>query len=120
MQHYLDGMFPLQRDANGKLLRDSDGKLVGCVEEGDNEFMESEVIIGNDEGADIEGDLEGEQVQIHSVSPTILRKRATFRREGVVKMRVRELSRLWQYRDGGSPEERKERRNREVRKGVTI
>ncbi|KAK4664898.1 uncharacterized protein QC763_508620 [Podospora pseudopauciseta] len=120
VQHYLDGMFPLQRDANGKLLRDSDGKLVGCVEEGDNEFMESEVIIGNDEGADIEGDLEGEQVQIHSVSPTILRKRATFRREGVVKMRVRELSRLWQYRDGGSPEERKEKRNREVRKGVTI
>lgn len=120
VQHYLDGMFPLQRDANGKLLRDSDGILVGCVEEGDNEFMESEVIIGNNEGADIEGDLEGEQVQIHSVSPTILRKRATFRREGVVKMRVRELSRLWQYRDGGSPEERKERRNREVRKGVTI
>ncbi|KAK4653631.1 hypothetical protein QC762_508620 [Podospora pseudocomata] len=120
VQHYLDGMFPLQRDANGKLLRDSDGKLVGCVEEGDNEFMESEVIIGNDEGADIEGDLEGEQVQIHSVSPTILRKRATFRREGVVKMRVRELSRLWQYRDGGSPEERKGRRNGEVRKGVTI
>ncbi|KAK0673621.1 hypothetical protein QBC41DRAFT_311193 [Cercophora samala] len=119
VQHYLDGMFPLQRDANGKLLRDSDGNLVGCVEEGDNEFMESEVIIGNNEGADIEGDLEGEQVQVHSVSPTILRKRATFRREGVVKMRVRELSRLWQYRDGGSPEEHKGRR-RDVRKGVTM
>ncbi|KAK4172829.1 hypothetical protein QBC36DRAFT_196069 [Triangularia setosa] len=120
VQHYLDGMFPLQRDASGNLLRDADGKLIGCVEEGDNEFMESEVIIGGNEGAAIEGDLEGEQVEIHSVSPIVPRKRATFRREGVVKMRVRELSRLWQYRDGGSPEEFKGRRKGEVRKGVTL
>ncbi|KAK4203552.1 hypothetical protein QBC40DRAFT_274508 [Triangularia verruculosa] len=120
VQHYLDGMFPLQRDANGKLLRDAEGNLIGCVQEGDNEFMESEVIIGGNEGAGIEGDLEGEQVGVHGVSPTVLRKRATFRREGAVKMRVRELSRLWQYRDGGSPEEFKGRTKGEVRKGVTL
>lgn len=92
VQYYFDGMFFFQCDVNGKFLCDSDGKLVGCVEEGDNEFMESEVIIGNDEGVDIEGDLEGEQVQIYSVSFMILRKRVMFRWEGVVKMRVRELS----------------------------
>ncbi|KAK0721436.1 hypothetical protein B0T21DRAFT_294635 [Apiosordaria backusii] len=133
VQHYLDGMFPLQRDANGNLLRDKDGTLVGCVEEGENEFMESEVVIGGDksqrdEGDEIEeehdGDGEvGESVQIHSVSPIILRKRGTFRREGSskpVKMKVRELSRLWQYRDGRNPEEFKGRRKREVRKGVTL
>ena len=50
VQHYLDGMFPLRRDAaTGKLLRDARGVPLGAAEEegeGVNAFMESEVLVG--------------------------------------------------------------------------
>ncbi|ROT35737.1 hypothetical protein SODALDRAFT_283286 [Sodiomyces alkalinus F11] len=99
-QHYLNGMFPLERDPNT-------GRLVGCAE--DNEFMESEILVGSEDtvghhareafeiswlgsGGFGSGDVPAE-VAVHGVS----RRKS----KGVVK--VKELSRLWMYRNGMSP-----------------
>lgn len=126
IQHYLDGMFPLAKDA-------VTGKLVGCREVG-NEFMESEIIIGKsgDAGAcereafassylgcsDDDSDGEEEQrgkksgtaavasreVLMHNgESPIALRRRLGLPTE---KVKVKELSRLWKYRNGRSPVEK--------------
>ncbi|KAK4042982.1 hypothetical protein C8A01DRAFT_13427 [Parachaetomium inaequale] len=122
VQHYLDGMFPLARDpATGELLRDREnGVPLGAEEEG-NEFMESEVLVGGGgDGTGREGSGEQEdeddgeeEVEVHGVSPVLERKGSLLslslkegrkRREGV-KVKVKELSRLWQYRNGRSPEE---------------
>ncbi|KAK0625322.1 hypothetical protein B0T17DRAFT_491922 [Bombardia bombarda] len=124
-QHYLDGMFPLERDV-------ASGEFVGCLDEGvdgGNEFMESEVTVGV-EGDEMEnareamgvswlgdrgpydGDLGG-GVEIHGGSPILRRGRRGRRREdgegeedGERKVRVKELSRLWLYRNGRSPEDK--------------
>jgi hypothetical protein len=127
VQHYLDGMFPLRRDAKtgGLMMREGGGGDVPWgaeEEEGENEFMESEVLIGgggdgtgreegegmdNDDDDDDGGD--GEEVEVHSVSPVLERRGSVFgkgkRREEGVRVKVKELSRLWQYRNGRSPEE---------------
>jgi hypothetical protein len=120
VQHYLDGMFPLRRDeATGALVRvKGTGVPWGCAEEG-NGFMEGEVGIEEAEGAD--GDVEsvedgedgGEgEVEVLGVSPTspvsgaLLLGRRGREGEGTVRVRVKELSRLWQYRNGRSPEEK--------------
>jgi hypothetical protein len=126
VQHYMDGMFPLARD-------DVTGQLVGCKEVG-NEFMESEIVIGRsgDAGAnereafassylgcsDDDSDGEGErrkrsleagavaagEVLMHNgESPLALRKRLGLPTE---KVKVKELSRLWKYRNGRSPVEK--------------
>ncbi len=119
-QHYLDGMFPLER-AKGK------GKgFVGCQEEG-NEFMESEIVIGAEgdelssvrEAMDVSwmgsnAEVIAGAVAIHGGSPVEQRGRFRSRiapatqpggrRETRVK--VKELSRLWQYRNGRSPAEK--------------
>lgn len=118
VQHYLDGMFPLQVDS-------VTGQLVGCREFG-NEFMESEVIIGKagDERSAVreafassylgclEDELEDEKggggaagvVSMHNgESPIALRKRLGL---PVGKVQVKELSRLWKYRNGKSPVEK--------------
>ncbi|KAG7126722.1 hypothetical protein HYQ44_000442 [Verticillium longisporum] len=101
-QHYLDGMFPLERDP-------VTNKLTRCAEE--NEFMESEVQVGT-EGAAGQNAREafeiswlgdtgfgsgevGEQVEVHGDQV------GRHRRKGVVK--VKDLSRLWMYRNGMSP-----------------
>lgn len=130
-QHYLDGMFPLAHDANtGKLACDPrTGAFVGCAETG-NEFMESEIVVGSEgdeatdereamatswmgSGCDVE---EAErQVELHDTSPVTpvsLTQRGRFRtREGGqkglgAKVKVKELSRLWKYRNGRSPVEK--------------
>ncbi|KAK0611580.1 hypothetical protein B0T14DRAFT_530699 [Immersiella caudata] len=121
VQHYLDGMFPLEKgQTNPK-------KFTGCQEEG-NEFMESEIVIGAEgnemdsvrEAMDVswlarggEKDGEGREVEIHGGSP--VEQKGRFRsRTGAVeadgrrvtRVKVKELSRLWQYRNGRSPEEK--------------
>ncbi|KAK3319842.1 hypothetical protein B0T19DRAFT_361541 [Cercophora scortea] len=114
-QHYLDGMFPLERDAQT-------GAFLGCADV--NEFMESEIVVGV-EGDEMEnarearevsswlgnghGNPDDEPVEVHGDSPVERRGRAR-RRDGpppatpVTKAKVKEMSRLWQYRNGRCPE----------------
>lgn len=106
-QHYLDGMFPLKRDP-------VTGELIGADEE-DNEFMDEIVKLGS-EGAAMENIREafdityaGTQgfgsgevntpVEVHGVSDKKVKKKA--RRE----VKMKDLSRLWSYRNGRSPPE---------------
>jgi hypothetical protein len=119
VQHYLDGMFPLKRDAvTGELVRDpKTGVPVGVDEV--SEFMESEVLVGGGgDGTGRDGREEGEdeevEVEMFGESPVLERKgglglvkgrRGGGRRREGVKVKVKELSRLWQYRNGRSPEE---------------
>ncbi|KAJ6441169.1 alpha/beta-Hydrolase [Purpureocillium lavendulum] len=101
-QHYLDGMFPLKRDP-------ATGRFTGADE--DNEFMEEVIEMGK-EGAAMDNAREafdisyaGTQgfgsgdistpVEVHGVAD----KKGKRRRE----VRVKELSRLWRYRNGMSP-----------------
>ncbi|AEO59922.1 hypothetical protein MYCTH_2308601 [Thermothelomyces thermophilus ATCC 42464] len=129
VQHYLDGMFPLRRDpATGELARNADGVPLGVEEEG-NEFMESEVLVGG--GGDGTGREEGEgeelsdgeaadgeeqeQVEVVDVSPEPARaesgdgavspRKTRRKRQEGVRVKVKDVSRLWQYRNGRSPEE---------------
>lgn len=126
IQHYMDGMFPLARDA-------VTGQLVGCLEVG-NEFMESEIVVGragdagtnereafassylgcSDDDSDGEGErgkrsgaagaaAAGEVLMHNGESPLALRKRLGLPTE---KVKVKELSRLWKYRNGRSPVEK--------------
>ncbi|KAH8888640.1 hypothetical protein GQ53DRAFT_243767 [Thozetella sp. PMI_491] len=131
-QHYLDGMFPLARDpATGQLARDpGTGALLGCAEDG-NEFMESEIVIGHlgDEinnareameiswlgsGFDRDAELTRlREVEVHFGSSPVARRgrwrsRADAQTGGrrAAKLKVKELSRLWKYRNGKSPQEK--------------
>lgn len=93
-QHYLNAMFPLQRDA-------ATGQLVGCAET--NAFMEGEVTVGADGGdgpGGVDREVDGEQQQ-----QTGSRGAGLMGRDGAGTMtrKVKELSRLWQYRNGRSP-----------------
>jgi hypothetical protein len=127
-QHYLDGMFPLARDGKGE--------IVGCLdgETGDgggerNEFMESEVFVGDAGDREdmareaLQGSWLGDGgdgtarggVEVHSSSPVELRRRMkrmvppggpVKRTESGVKMKVKDLSRLWLYRNGKSPSDK--------------
>lgn len=86
-QHYLNAMFPLERDGET-------GELVGCADT--NAFMEGDVTVAA-RGEDPDGgDDVDEQLP---ASPGMLG------REGAVTMtrKVKELSRLWQYRNGRIP-----------------
>ncbi|CAK7217016.1 hypothetical protein SEUCBS140593_003062 [Sporothrix eucalyptigena] len=115
-QHYLDGMFPLARHPQTN-------EILGCAETG-NEFMESEVEVGRDgdESAVVheaferswlaalggEGEAEGESenggapplVEIHANSPILARQASHSR-----PVKVKDVSRLWQYRNGKSPDD---------------
>lgn len=116
VQHYLDSMFPLEKHA------DPAKGFVGCLEEG-NEFMESEIVIGA-EGEEMaavreamgaswlaRGDRDSAGgVEIHGGSPVETRGRFRSRVGEVgengrreTKVKVKELSRLWLYRNGKSP-----------------
>lgn len=84
-QHYLNAMFPLERD--GKT-----GEPVRCAET--NDFMEDEVTVsGRAEGG---GDTDDGQPP---GSPGMLGRGGA----ETMTRKVKELSRLWQYRNGGSP-----------------
>ncbi|KAK2044333.1 hypothetical protein LZ31DRAFT_466620 [Colletotrichum somersetense] len=95
-QHYLDGMFPLARDPET-------GKFTGASEE--NDFMDSEIQVGQegDAGANAREAYEvsylgrgfASEVELHGE-----RLRGRHRKRTV---KVKELSRLWLYRNGLSP-----------------
>lgn len=112
-QHYLDGMFPLARG--------EDGHFTGCAESG-NDFMESEIVFGavGDGGHDAREAFESSwlgsredmteeerararEVEIHNpdTGTPIHRRTQPNGRPATVK----ELSRLWKYRNGKSPAE---------------
>ncbi|KAL2279788.1 hypothetical protein FJTKL_13157 [Diaporthe vaccinii] len=86
-QHYLNAMFPLQRDGGT-------GELVGCAET--NAFMEGEVTVGaRAEGGGDADDDDGKPPG----SPGMLGRGGA----ETMTRKVKELSRLWQYRNGRSP-----------------
>ncbi|PHH84228.1 hypothetical protein CDD83_2278 [Cordyceps sp. RAO-2017] len=88
-QHYLDGMFPLARDPRT-------GALVGADER--NDFMEEPVRVG-DEGDAMHGQREAiELAYAVTLGPAAARR--ALRKKHV---RVKDLSRLWGYRNGRSP-----------------
>ncbi|EHA48560.1 hypothetical protein MGG_00837 [Pyricularia oryzae 70-15] len=121
--HYLDGMFPLRRDESAP------GGFSGCIEagpaeEGLNDFMDSEVVVGGGGGANavvdvagaafksswvgvLKNEMEGlpaaaaqaaDEVEVMNAGQGLGKGAArTFK--------VKQLSRLWQYRDGRSPED---------------
>ena len=137
VQHYLDGMFPLAKDREGKLLGCLDEDTAGFAAGEDkstpkrNDFMESEVSIGaaGDSGEMANEAMEGSWigcgkaaagVEVHSNSLIAGRGRLRSRLFGGVgaasvlpppgrtdtgvKMKVKDLSRLWLYRNGRSPD----------------
>ncbi|QPC73949.1 hypothetical protein HYE68_004701 [Fusarium pseudograminearum] len=103
-QHYLNAMFPLKQDADT-------GEYTGADE--DNEFMEEEFKVGEEGSASanareaFEISWAGTQgfgtgdastpIEIHGISEKL--KRAT-ENNGI---RVKDVSRLWSYRNGRSP-----------------
>ncbi|KAK7992047.1 hypothetical protein PG996_012938 [Apiospora saccharicola] len=116
-QHYLDGMFPLRRDADGNaIVTVAEG---GGCDEDNNDFMESVVERGGrgTEGEDaregfanswalleLAGKREDSKDQIHSevaVHGSFHGKMLDDGRD----VKVKDLSRLWQYRNGKSPPE---------------
>ncbi|RYP74170.1 hypothetical protein DL769_004085 [Monosporascus sp. CRB-8-3] len=105
-QHYLNGMFPLARDG-------STGKFVGCADS--NEFMDTVVEIGEvgvsggmREGlqsscAALRRDAEALEAAGVTVHGSFFNLHEKDIRDG--KVRVKNLSRLWLYRNGMSPPE---------------
>ncbi|OLN94211.1 hypothetical protein CCHL11_02838 [Colletotrichum chlorophyti] len=97
-QHYLNGMFPLAKDPET-------GEFVGAAEE--NDFMESEIQVGRqgDAGQNAREAFEvsylgrdfSNEVEFHGE-----RVKGRHRKKTV---KVKDLSRLWLYRNGGSPRE---------------
>ncbi|KOS18134.1 hypothetical protein ESCO_002736 [Escovopsis weberi] len=102
VQHYLDSMFPLARD------RDS-GEFVGADE--DNDFME-EVIKFGEEGTAMDNAREAFEISYGGTggfgtgditTPVEVYDRFDARRRAKKGVKVKELSRLWLYRNGLSP-----------------
>ncbi|KAK1979202.1 hypothetical protein LZ30DRAFT_751575 [Colletotrichum cereale] len=99
-QHYLDGMFPLARDSET-------GEFIGASDE--SEFMETEIQVGRqgDAGANAREAFEvaylgrgfANEVEFHGEH---VKGR---HRKRMVKVKVKDLSRLWLYRNGRSPPE---------------
>lgn len=106
VQHYLDGMYPLERD--------SSGNFIGCKDT--NAFMESEVFLDDDDPIKREGlarclqgrfgedetmEDAGGDVEVRNGEGTVeLRNR---RGHPTCKVKVKDLSRLWRYRNGRIP-----------------
>lgn len=104
-QHYLNGMFPL--------VRDYKGEFIGCADS--NEFMNSVVELS---GRGTEKDNVREGIENSWPMLELAGRRASFIKDEVAlhgsfhedtngiydgKVRVKDLSRLWQYRNGRSP-----------------
>jgi hypothetical protein len=104
-QHYLNGMFPLARNA--------DGELTGCADR--NDFMDSVVEIAKKgteqedvrEGFENGWSLLGRAGELDSAIPSEVAVHGSFHgnEEALFdgKVRVKHLSRLWLYRNGHSP-----------------
>ncbi|KAI0397915.1 hypothetical protein F5Y17DRAFT_412725 [Xylariaceae sp. FL0594] len=111
-QHYLNGMFPLERDA-------ASGEFTGCADE--NDFMDSVVEVAGKgtEKEDLREGFENSWAMLEragaepdsSDTPPLVAVHGSFHGsfhnsprepfDGTV--RVKHLSRLWQYRNGRSP-----------------
>ncbi|KAK7931748.1 hypothetical protein PG985_002460 [Apiospora marii] len=116
-QHYLDGMFPLRRDADGNaIVTMAEG---GGCDEDNNDFMESVVERGGrgTEGEDaregfgnswalleLAGKRENSGDQIHPEVAVHGSFHGQMLDDGR-DVKVKDLSRLWQYRNGKSPPE---------------
>ncbi|OHF04422.1 hypothetical protein CORC01_00274 [Colletotrichum orchidophilum] len=97
-QHYLDGMFPLAKNPET-------GEFIGAAEE--SEFMESEIQVGRqgDAGANAREAFEvtylgrdvNNEVEFHGEHVRGRHRKKT--------VKVKDLSRLWLYRNGRSPPE---------------
>ncbi|KAK6860907.1 hypothetical protein PG995_004543 [Apiospora arundinis] len=95
-QHYLHGMFPLARN--------SAGDYTGCAE--DNEFMESFVgnSTGRDHGANHDFAREGLDSSVCGVKEGAkVLQQVNAVDHGNEHVQVKDLSRLWQYRNGRIP-----------------
>lgn len=100
-QHYLDGMFPLKRDKKT-------GEFIGAAEE--NEFME-EVIKFGKEGEPMDNAREAFDISYlgtegfgsGDISTPIEVHGFKGRKRTKTDVKVKELSRLWSYRNGRSP-----------------
>lgn len=86
-QHYLNAMFSLESNVET-------GELVGCADT--NSFMDSEVTVVGASG-EAGGDTDDEQRP--PGSPGMIGREGA----GTMTRKVKELSRLWQYRNGRSP-----------------
>ncbi|KAK2015415.1 hypothetical protein LZ32DRAFT_616088 [Colletotrichum eremochloae] len=98
-QHYLDGMFPLARDSET-------GEFIGASDE--NEFMESEIQVGREGNAGANareafgvsylGRDFASEVEFHGEHFKGRHRKRT--------VKVKDISRLWLYRNGRSPPDR--------------
>jgi hypothetical protein len=104
VQHYLNGMFPLKRDPET-------GEFIGADEK--NEFME-EVIKFGVEGTAMENAREAFEISYGGTggfgtgeitTPIEVYDQFSSRRKQKKDVKVKELSRLWMYRNGLSPPE---------------
>lgn len=86
IQHYLDGMFPLERESNGQFS--------GCKDT--NNFIEDEVYLDEEDREGLERYRWGGKEHARNGEQTGSSK--------ADKARVWELSRLWAYRNGRSPQ----------------
>ncbi|KAI1258758.1 hypothetical protein F5Y18DRAFT_421209 [Xylariaceae sp. FL1019] len=102
-QHYLNGMFPLAKGP--------DGEFTGCADR--NDFMDSIVELGKEgtEADDAREGFENTWARLiddgHTTGPSDVAVHGSFHgdesefRDG--RVRVKQLSRLWLYRNGRSP-----------------
>lgn len=103
-QHYLDGMFPLKRDP-------ATGDFIG-VDEENNEFMNEVISIGR-EGAAAENAREAFNITWAGTegfgsgdisTPVVVHGlKQNSRHKNKHDVKVKDLSRLWSYRNGRSP-----------------
>lgn len=102
-QHYLDGMFPLKRD-------EKTGKFIGADE--DNDFMNEVIKVGK-EGSAMENVREAFEISWAGTQgfgtgdiSTPVEVHGVFGRKAAKgEIKVKDLSRLWSYRNGMSPKE---------------
>jgi hypothetical protein len=103
-QHYLDGMFPLEKDGNDN--------FIGCANS--NEFMDSVVEAGEkgSEGEELREGIENSWGRLRQDSGldsgvAVHESFHSEKKEEIEdgKVRVKDLSRRWQYRNGRSPPE---------------
>ncbi|KND89301.1 hypothetical protein TOPH_06028 [Tolypocladium ophioglossoides CBS 100239] len=100
-QHYLDGMFPLKRDPKT-------GEFIGADD--DNPFMEEIIKIGK-EGAAMDNTREAFDISYAGtrgfgsgeITTPVEVYDATSKKTRRRDVQVKELSRLWRYRNGRSP-----------------
>lgn len=102
-QHYMDGMFPLKRDQGT-------GEFIGADE--NNEFMEEVIKVGR-EGTAMDNTREAFDITYAGTTGfgsgevfTPVEVHGVAKRHKGRDVKVKEVSRLWKYVNGGSPPDR--------------